>query len=170
MTEARIAGRLNDAEARSIYVEMTRVAERDLTGDALTARLAEIKAMAAARGWEFPADDPRTAAQVEYDGMFREKVTTVYGHEIGQPWQAAGPGGFPAVVTPGDLQLYRNAPADGAAPDAEAEAIVSGWLRTAAAPEQGAELLKLAKGNSLVMQSLHSYATIATRYRGNRPR
>ena len=169
MTEARIAGRLNDAEARSIYVDLVRVAERDLTGDALTARLAEIKAMATARGWELPAADPRTAAQVEYDGMFRNKVT-LYGHDIGQPWRAPGPGGYPSVVTPGDLQLYRNAPADDAAPDAEAEAIVSGWLRTAAAPEQGAELLKLAKGNSLVLRSLQNYASIANAYHQGRPK
>jgi hypothetical protein len=169
MMETRIAGRLNDDEARSVYVEMTRVAERDLTGDALTARLAAIKAMAKARGWELPADDPRTAAQVEYDGMFRNKVT-LYGHDIGQPWQAAGPGGYPSVVTPGDLQLYRNAPADDAAPDAEALTVVESWLRTAAAPEQAQELLTLAKGNSLVLRGLHGYASVANAYHRDRPR
>ena len=62
------------------------------------------------------------------------------------------------------------APADDATPDPEALTVVENGLRTVAAPEQTKKLLTLAKGNSLVMLSLHNYAAIANRYHQDRPR
>jgi hypothetical protein len=169
MSEARVAGSLTDDEARSVYVELVKVAERDLTGDALVSRLAEIRAMAEARGWDLAPEDPRSAAQVEFDGMFRDRVE-IYGHTVGQPWQSAGPGGYPAVVTPGDLAIYRAAPADGEPPDADDLRVVESWLSRSAAPDKAAELLGLAKSNGLVLRALHTYAAVAQHYREARPK
>lgn len=154
-----------DASARNIFVEMCRVAERDLAGDALKARIADIHAHAKAAGWQLAEPDPRTAEQQYYDRF-----------NTGAAWTAEppAPSGYPSALPPRQIELWQKAgdadPARMFGDDLpEAITRIDSWLRSAAAAAQATELLGLAKKNALVMRSLLTYANANQRYRDFRP-
>jgi hypothetical protein len=168
----KIAGRISDGEAASVFTEMTRVAERDLADRPaeLAARLATIRAQAEAAGRPLPPPDGRTEAQRVYDGFWRGTDTTATG---------IGKDGYPDMVQVAQVELWKRAPDDnppGYMPAAvdpgrtEALKLVNTWLGTAATPERAKELSALAERNSLVLRSLVTYANVAARYTAGRPR
>jgi hypothetical protein len=149
--------------------DMVRYAQRDISDPTqLAARLAEIDVQAEAAGWQRPAPDPRTPAQQQYDKMWSGTDTAQTG--------ADAKTGYPASVQPAAIELWSKLPADdpaakfGAKQAAEAIAKVETWLSGSASREKAAELLALAKHNSLALRSLTAYADTDAAYRRGRPK
>jgi hypothetical protein len=151
------------APTPNVYETMLHVAARDLSGDALEARRAEVRAMAAAGGRELPGPntDPREAQL--YDQW----------NASGKMASTQGTDGLPAVLSRGQLEFWSSATKD-AKPDpnipSETLDAVKVWLQTAAGPAQAAELLTMAERSLPVAQALASYAAAAKRYADGRPK
>lgn len=83
---------------------------------------------------------------------------------------------YPASVQPSAIELFSKLPDDepvarfGEKPMAEAIATIGTWLKGSASQEKAAELVALAKRNSLAPRSLTAYAKAAEHYRRGRPR
>jgi len=150
------------APTPDIYQSLLRVAERDLTGDALEARRAEITALAKAGGRELQAAKPRPAAQFYNRFNPSGRMATEQGDD-----------GLPAILSRGQVEFWSSATKD-AKPDTavptETLDAVKAWLQTAAGPAQGAELLTMAERSLPVAQALASYAAAAKRYTENKPK
>jgi hypothetical protein len=153
-----------DDPGRAIYLTMLQVAERDLTGDVLEARRAEIEALARAGGWEIPDVEPEPQEAQLYDQFNPTgKLATA----------APDASGFPSIFSQGQVDFWQSVTKD-ARPDpnvpAETLADIKAWLQTAAAPAQGAELLTMAERSLPVAQALAAYAAASKRFVDGRPR
>jgi hypothetical protein len=153
-----------DDPGRAVYLTMLNVAERDLTGDALVARRAEIEAIAKAGGWEIPNIDPEPQEVQLYDQ---------YQQSAKMASAAPDADGYPSTLLRSQVEFWRSVTKD-AQPDlnvsSELLAGIKAWLQTAAAPAQATELLTMAERSLPVAQALAAYAGAAARYTDGKPR
>ena len=150
-------------DGRGVYLDMLRIAERDLSGDALETRRQEIVAMAKAGGRELPPADPRARGQQMFDQW----------NPSGKMAATAGADGLPSILSRPQVEFWaqvtKDAPVDPNLPS-DLLADVKAWLQTAAASAQGAELLAMAERSLLIAQSLAAYAAAGKAYLERRPK
>jgi hypothetical protein len=151
-------------DGRGVYLDMLRVAERDLTGDALEARTEEIMAMARAGGWSLSDNFQVPPPEQQLYEQFNPS---------GKLASTAGTDGLPSILPAAQVSFWadvtRDATVDPSIP-AELLADVKTWLGTAASPAQAQELLTMAERSAPIARALGAYAAVGKRYTDQRPR
>jgi hypothetical protein len=145
---AHVKGGITNEHAASVYQDMIAIAQRDLQGTALEARLQAIEAMRANAPERFWAGSDVT---------------------LGGPDPATG---FPKSLQPSQVELWGKAsasPYPATKENVEALQAVRAWVTANAAPAKAAELVQLAERNQLVLRALSAHARAANQYRGGRP-
>jgi hypothetical protein len=146
------------------FEAMVRVAERDLSGDALKARIEEIYQQARSAGFEIPEG-------IEPDSRGRELYDAY--HASGRLSATAGSDGYPSVLPAAQVSFWADVTKD-AQPDpsipGDLLADVKTWLSAAAGGEQAKTLIDMAERSAPIARALAAYAAAGKRFVDGRPK